>query len=115
MVALSGGVDSTTVLKLAAMALGAHNCRAIFLPDRDSDADSKGFALAGAASAGVSLETRDITEILAEIGCYDRLDKLCSSIVPSYARTSHSMRTEFVIDLADPEDLPSYDLVVLVR
>ncbi|SEB84172.1 NAD+ synthase [Paramicrobacterium humi] len=73
-VALSGGIDSSTCVGLAVRALGAQRVRAISLPDKESSTSTVGFAEEVADEFGVSLEVRDITAPLAALGAYaDRL------------------------------------------
>src|SRR2546430_4077861 len=53
-VAVSGGVDSGTVLALATSAFGSRRVVALALPDRDTDPQSTELAGAGAAGDGVA-------------------------------------------------------------
>ncbi len=60
-IGLSGGLDSATVLELAARALGSKSVHAVAMPYRTSNPDSLTFALEAAEKAGVALETVDIS------------------------------------------------------
>lgn len=70
-VALSGGIDSSTSVGLAVRALGAGRVRAISLPDKESSSGTVGYAQEVADAFGVRLEVREITAPLAALGAYD--------------------------------------------
>lgn len=73
-VALSGGIDSSVSVALAARALGAARVQGITLPDQESSAQTVGLARLAAESAGVRFQAKDITPVLSALGCYeDRL------------------------------------------
>jgi len=63
-VAVSGGVDSSVTLALAARALGPENVHALSLPHRDSSPESVAHARLAAERFGVALETVDITPMV---------------------------------------------------
>jgi NAD+ synthase len=76
-VGVSGGLDSATVLLIAARALGAANVRALLLPYRTSSPDSVADARAVVAVAGCPAEEIDITPMVdafrAAAACDDPL------------------------------------------
>src|SRR5438045_1177471 len=63
-VGISGGVDSAVCAALAVRALGAKRVFGLFMPERDSDADSLRLASAWARELGVDHATEDITATL---------------------------------------------------
>lgn len=67
---LSGGLDSAVVAALAARALGPHKVLALFMPERDSDPQSRRDALAVAEKLGVTWREIDLTPILSLVGIY---------------------------------------------
>ena len=83
-VALSGGIDSSTSVGLAVRALGTGRVRAISLPDKDSSSRTVGYAQEVADAFGVPLEVRDITEPLAALGAYDDRVAVVRKHVPDF-------------------------------
>jgi NAD+ synthase len=70
LIGLSGGLDSAIAAYLAVAAVGPGKVRLLNLPDRDSKAIHRQHAQLVASELGVSLEVRDITPILQEMGIF---------------------------------------------
>ncbi|MBN2171694.1 MAG: NAD(+) synthase [Candidatus Krumholzibacteriota bacterium] len=70
LVGLSGGLDSAVLAALAARALGSARVRAVFLGERDSEADSLARAREVAARLGLALEVRSLEADLRAQGLY---------------------------------------------
>jgi NAD+ synthase len=83
-VAISGGIDSSTCLGLAVRALGAERVFALILPERDSSDDSAVRATVLAEHLGVRTQTHDIQPALAAIGCYEQRDAAVRRVLPDY-------------------------------
>lgn len=83
-VAISGGIDSTTCAALAVRALGPERVFCLILPERDSSDDSAARANILAQHLGVRVETHDIAPALAAIGCYDARDAAVRTVLPGY-------------------------------
>lgn len=83
-VAISGGIDSSTCLGLAVRALGPERVFALILPERDSSGDSAVRARLLADHLGVRTQTHDIEPALAAIGCYEQRDAAVQRAVPGY-------------------------------
>ena len=83
-IGVSGGIDSATVLYLAAKALGPDRVIAVLLPDRDSSPDSETLATDMAERLGVTTVTVDITAGLNGFGCYDARDGALKQAVPDF-------------------------------
>lgn len=83
-VALSGGIDSSTSVGLAVQALGAARVRAVSLPDKESSPKTVGYAQEVADAFGVSLEVRDITAALDALGAYDDRLRIVRKHVPEF-------------------------------
>jgi NAD+ synthase len=81
---LSGGIDSSVSLALAARAAGAANVFAIFMPENDSDPESLRLGRLAAATFGVEAAVEDIGPALLAMGCYARRDAFIREIVPEY-------------------------------
>ncbi|GAB2506712.1 NAD(+) synthase [Pseudoxanthomonas sangjuensis] len=83
-VAISGGIDSSTSIALAVRALGPDRVFALILPERDSSDDSAARANILASHLGVRTETVDIAPALEAIGCYRARDAAVRNTVPEY-------------------------------
>lgn len=83
-VAISGGIDSTTCAALAVRALGPERVFCLILPERDSSDDSAARANILAQHLGVRVQTHDIAPALAAIGCYDARDAAVRTVLPGY-------------------------------
>ncbi len=83
-VAISGGIDSSTCLGLAVRALGPDKVFALILPERDSSDDSAARATILAEHLGVRAQTHDIQPALAAIGCYEQRDAAVRRVLPAY-------------------------------
>ncbi|SFN00054.1 NAD(+) synthase [Dokdonella immobilis] len=83
-VAISGGIDSSSSVALAVRALGPERVFALILPERDSSDDSAVRANLLAGHLGIRVETVDIAPALAAIGCYAARDEAVRRALPEY-------------------------------
>lgn len=83
-VAISGGIDSSTSLALAVRALGQKRVFAIILPEQDSSDDSAVRGKLLAEHLGVEYMQQDIAPALEAIGCYRWRDEAIRRAVPGY-------------------------------
>lgn len=83
-VAMSGGIDSSTCAALAVRAVGPSRVFGLFLPERDSDPISHSLASRLATQLGIPSTTEDIADTLAAAGCYERRDEAIRRVVPEY-------------------------------
>ncbi len=83
-VGLSGGIDSSTVAALCVHALGKDRVFGVFMPERDSSAESLELGRALSASLGIESVLEDLTSTLDAAGCYRRQDEAIASVVPGY-------------------------------
>jgi NAD+ synthase len=83
-VAMSGGIDSSTCAALAVHALGPKHVFGLFLPERDSDPISLQLATELATQLKIDHVTEDIAPALAAAGCYARRDEAVRRAVPEY-------------------------------
>ena len=74
-IGLSGGLDSSVVLALAAAALGADKVLGLIMPERDSSPQSEIDARQQAETLGVRVERIDLTPILEEMGIYRHIPR----------------------------------------
>ncbi|MDP4208347.1 MAG: NAD(+) synthase [Bacteroidota bacterium] len=91
-VGISGGVDSSVTLALAATALGPDKVLGLMLPERDSSSESALLAQKLADTFGVKTITEDITGALEGFGCYRRRDEAVSVVFPEYDPKTYKMK-----------------------
>ncbi len=90
LVQLSGGVDSSTVLHLAARALGPDRVKALYLPDRSTGPETKAYVVEAAESAGVELIERSIADTIdAQFGP-DDVANIIRKYAPEYDPAVHA-------------------------
>ena len=83
-VAVSGGIDSSTCLGLAVRALGPERVFALIMPERDSADDSAVRAKELLAHLGVQYVEQNIASTLEAIGCYRWRDEAVRRAVPEF-------------------------------
>ncbi len=83
-VAVSGGIDSSTVAALCARALGRDRVLGLFLPERHSSSDSLRLGQMLAGQFGFPSLVEDIAPALAALGCYERQHQAIRHVVPEY-------------------------------
>ncbi len=84
-VGLSGGIDSSVVTCLCARALGAERVHVLFMPERESSAESLTLGRMLASQLGTPAVVEDIAPILRAAGCYDRQTEAIQAVFPEYA------------------------------
>jgi NAD+ synthase len=70
-VAISGGLDSSTVVGLCVRAVGQHKVTGLNLPEKNGNPDALKFSQLMAGGLGFKTKTIDISNILAELGTYN--------------------------------------------
>lgn len=83
-VGISGGIDSSVCLALAAKAFGPERVVGILLPEKESSPDSADLAHKLAARYGVQTLTEEISGALEGFGCYRRRDEAIQRVIPEY-------------------------------
>ena len=86
-VGVSGGIDSSTCVALAARALGSKRVFAILMPERDSSPESTRKGRMVCEHLGVKYEVEEISPILEGAGCYRRRDEAIRKVFPEYDET----------------------------
>lgn len=81
---LSGGIDSSVSAALAVHAFGSRKVLALFMPEKDSDAESLDLGRLVADWLGVDSVIEDIEPALTASGCYARRDAFIRQIVPAF-------------------------------
>ncbi len=83
-VALSGGIDSSVTLGLAARALGPERVFALLMPERHSSDDTLMLSAAVADAFNVESAHEDISAVLEAVGFYRRYDDAVRKAIPAY-------------------------------
>jgi NAD+ synthase len=83
-VAVSGGIDSSVTVALAARAFGPDRTLALLMPEVDSDDDTLGLSRSVTDAVGVRTVVENIVPLLAAAGCYERRDAAVREVVPEY-------------------------------
>lgn len=110
-IGISGGIDSSVVLALAARAFGPERVVGLLLPEKESSPESADLALELAAAFGVEPVTENITATLEGAGCYQRRDEAIQRVFPQY---QPGWKAKIVLpgDLLDQGTLNIFHLVV---
>lgn len=83
-IGISGGIDSSVCLALAARALGPDKVLGVMIPEKDSNPESEEFATKLATKLGVTAIKEVITPALEGFRCYERRDEAVKQIFPEY-------------------------------
>jgi NAD+ synthase len=83
-VGLSGGVDSSVVAALCALAFGKEKVLGVFMPERDSSGDSLRLGRCVAEQLGIASVLEDIAPALDGLGAYRRQVDAIRTVVPEY-------------------------------
>jgi NAD+ synthase len=83
-VALSGGIDSSTVAALCVAAVGRNRVFGLHMPERESSPETIMLSRLVAESLGIDSELEDISPILEGGGCYRRRDDAIRKVCPDY-------------------------------
>lgn len=91
-VGISGGIDSSVCLALAARALGPEKVLGVMIPEKDSSPDSEQLARQLADGLGVQSIKEVITPALDGLRCYERRDEAVKKIFPEYEPGVYKMK-----------------------
>jgi len=91
-IGISGGIDSSVCLALAAKAFGPEKVLGIMMPEKDSSHDSEKLAKQLADKFGVKAIKEEITPALSGFGCYKRRDEAVKRIFPEYDPKNYKMK-----------------------
>ena len=81
---VSGGIDSSVCAVLCAKAFGAKNMLTIFMPERDSSAESMRLGKILTDQFGIPSIVEDITPMLEGAGCYHRQVQAIQLVFPEF-------------------------------
>lgn len=110
-VALSGGIDSSTVAAVCVAALGKDRVFGLHMPERESSSETIMLSRLLADSLGIDSTLEEISPILEGAGCYQRRDdairKVCQDYGPGY-------KSKIVLpSVIDSESFRVYSVVVM--
>ena len=91
-IGISGGIDSSVCLALAAKAFGPDKVLGIMMPEKDSSPDSEKLARELVEKFGVKSIKEEITLALSGFGCYKRRDEAVKRIFPEYDPNTYKMK-----------------------
>lgn len=83
-VALSGGIDSSTVAALCVAAVGRKRVFGIHMPEKDSADETIELSTSVSNHLGIDSVKEIITPILEAVGCYRRRDEAIRLVIPEY-------------------------------
>jgi len=85
-VALSGGIDSSTVAGLCVKALGKDRVFGLLMPEKHSSDDTLELSRSIAETFGIEYTYTNISPILESLGCYEKQDEAYRKVIPEYKR-----------------------------
>ena len=91
-VGISGGIDSSVCMALAAKAFGPEKVLGVMMPEQDSSGDSEELARELAGKFGVKAIKEDLTPTLAGFKCYERRDEAVKRVFPDYDPKTWKMK-----------------------
>jgi NAD+ synthase len=91
-IGISGGIDSSLTLALAARALGSDKVIGILMPEKDSSKESIKLAIKLADKFGVKTIIEDLTTALDGFKCYLRRDEAVKKVFPEFDPKVHKMK-----------------------
>ncbi len=112
-IGVSGGVDSATVVHLAARAFGPEKVVALLMPDRDSSPESEALARQMCEALGVETILTDLTPALSALRCYELRDAAIKRTVAEFDPTVDKAKIVLPQDLLDGASLNVFSVVVV--
>ncbi len=110
-VAVSGGVDSSVCVALAARALGPQRVLALLMPEHDSSPESTAKGKTLCESIGVEYIIEDIAPILESLDCYRRRDEAIRRLFPEFDAT-YRQKITVADDLLEQDRVNYFNLVI---
>ena len=83
-VAMSGGIDSSTVAGLCVKAFGKDRVVGLLMPERHSSEDTLGLSKRVADAFGIETVHQNISEVLDALGCYHKQETAYRKVLPDY-------------------------------
>ncbi|PWD98061.1 NAD(+) synthase [Marinilabilia rubra] len=112
-VGISGGIDSSVTLAIAAKAFGHEKVLGVMLPEHDSNPDSKSLALDLAEKFGVKTVEENISHALDGFGCYQRRDEAVKRVIPEFNPETDKMKIVIPKDILEKKLPPVFYVTVI--
>lgn len=110
-VALSGGIDSSTVAALCVAALGKDRVFGLHMPERESSSETVMLSRMVANALGIDSALEEISPILEAAGCYQRRDEAIRGIYPEYGP---GCKSKIVLpSVIDSDSYRLYSIVIM--
>jgi len=112
-VGISGGIDSSVVMALSALAFGPNRVLGVMLPEQDSSDDSKYLAEKLSKKFGVSTIVENITNALTGFGCYERRDDAIARVIKDFDPKIDKSKIEIKQNIG--ENLPAVFSITVIK
>jgi NAD+ synthase len=110
-VALSGGIDSSTVAALCVAALGKERVFGLHMPEHESSPETIMLSRLVSESLGIDSAMEEISPILEGARCYERRDDAIRTVCPEYGP---GYRSKIVLpSVIDSDSFRLYSVVVM--
>jgi NAD+ synthase len=110
-VALSGGIDSSTVAALCVTALGKDRVFGLHMPEQESSSETIMLSRLVADSLGIDSALEEVSPILRAAGCYQRRDDAIRKVCPEYGA---GYKSKIVLpSVIDSDSFRLYSVVVM--
>ena len=113
-IGISGGIDSSVTLALAARALGKERVVGVLMPEHDSSPESVDLALTLAERFGVAAVVENVSPALEGFGCYRRRDEAVARVFPDFDPRADKFKIILPQDILNQEALSLFS-ITLVR
>jgi NAD+ synthase len=110
-VALSGGIDSSTVAALCVAALGRERVFGLHMPEHESSPETIMLSRLVADSLGIDSAVEEISPILEGARCYERRDDAIRTVCPEYGP---GCKSKIVLpSVIDSDSFRLYSIIVM--
>jgi NAD+ synthase len=110
-VALSGGIDSSTVAALCVAALGKERVFGLHMPEQESSPETIMLSRLVADSLGIASAVEEISPILEAAGCYQRRDDAIRTVCPEYGP---GFKSKIVLpSVIDSDSFRLYSVIIM--
>ncbi len=112
-VGISGGIDSSVVMALAAKAFESKRVTGIMLPEQDSSGDSEVLARDLADKFNVESFVENITGALDGFGCYQRRDEAIARVIKDFDPKVDKAKIEIKQDIN--QNMPAISSITVIK